>query len=386
MSSGDPVAPPSLLPVAVLTGFLGSGKTTLLSQLLKRPEMADTAVVINEFGEIGLDHQLVESSADNMVVLNSGCLCCTVRGDLVNTLSDLFVRRAKGEIPAFKRVMVETTGLADPAPILHTLMTDPMMAARYRMDGVIVTVDAVNGADTLDWQEESVKQAAVADRLIITKSDLAGPDAVATLEARLRKLNPAAPIYRAVNGQIDPGKLMEAGLFKPDSKIPDVKAWLHEEAYATPNNDGHEHGHEHDHDDHAHGHGAGGAQDPHDVNRHDARIHSFCIVFEEALPWQSVSGALDALVSYRGPDLLRMKAIVNVQGSDKPVVLHGVQHVFHPPSMLAAWPDQDRRSRFVFIVRDIEEATIRKLFTAFIEQARDEEEGWRQAAENARRP
>ena len=380
----DEAAGHSLLPVAVLTGFLGSGKTTLLSRLLKRPEMADTAVVINEFGEIGLDHQLVESSSDNMVVLNSGCLCCTVRGDLVETLSDLFVRRAKGEIPNFKRVMVETTGLADPAPILHTLMTDPLMAARYRMDGVIVTIDAVNGQDTLDRQPESVKQAAVADRLIITKADIAEADAVTALETRLRALNPGAPIYRCVAGDIDPAKLLEAGLFKPDSKIPDVKAWLHEEAYAARAH-GHDPSH-HDHHGHDHDHPAGADQDPHDVNRHDARIHSFCLTFEEALPWQSVSGALDALVAYRGPDLLRMKAIVNVQGADKPVVLHGVQHVFHPPSMLAAWPDQDRRSRFVFIVRDIQESTIRKLFDAFLEQAREEEDGWRQAAENARRP
>jgi len=297
----------------------------------------------------------------------------------VQTLSDLFVRRAKGEVPTFKRVMVETTGLADPAPILHTLMTDPLMAARYRMDGVIVTVDAVNGSDTLDRQPESVKQAAVADRLVITKTDLADAATLAALERRLRALNPAAPIYRCIDGAIDPDKLLEAGLFRPDSKIPDVKAWLHEEAYGKSHDHGHEHGHHHDH-------AAGAGQDPHDVNRHDARIHSFCLIFEEALPWQAVSGALDALVAYRGPDMLRMKAIVNVQGADKPVVLHGVQHVFHPPAMLAAWPDQDRRSRFVFIVRDIEEKTIRKLFDAFTEQAREEEDGWRQAADNARRP
>ena len=184
------------IPVTVLTGFLGSGKTTLLNKLLRRPELADTAVIINEFGEIGLDHLLVEKSDDEgMVTLNSGCLCCTVRGDLVRTMSELFLKRSKGEVTPFKRMVVETTGLADPAPILHTLMTDPLLASRYRLDGVVTTVDGVNGTSTLDNHEEAVKQAAVADRLLLTKSDIADAPKLSELKSRLHQLNPGAPFY-----------------------------------------------------------------------------------------------------------------------------------------------------------------------------------------------
>jgi G3E family GTPase len=177
--------PSSLIPVTLLTGFLGSGKTTVLNHVLKQPEMAATAVIVNEFGEIGLDHLLVERSSEDVVLLNSGCLCCTVRGDIVDTLTNLFVDRVKGKVPFFTRVAIETTGLADPAPILHTLMTDPIVAARYMLDGVVTTVDAVNGAGTLDRQPEAVKQAAVADRLLLTKTDLAESAARQQVEGRL---------------------------------------------------------------------------------------------------------------------------------------------------------------------------------------------------------
>ena len=193
----------SLIPVTLLTGFLGSGKTTVLNHVLKQPDMAATAVIVNEFGEIGLDHLLVESATEDVVLLNSGCLCCTVRGDIVNTLTDLFVGRVKGRVPYFTRAVIETTGLADPAPVLHALFSDPIVAERYMIDGVVTTVDAVNGAGTLDRQPEAVKQAAVADRLIVTKSDLAEPAALAALEARLRALNPGAPLLHAAHGAID---------------------------------------------------------------------------------------------------------------------------------------------------------------------------------------
>ena len=376
--AGAPTAAEQRIPVTVLTGFLGSGKTTLLNKLLRRPELADTAVIINEFGEIGLDHLLVEKSDDEgMVTLNSGCLCCTVRGDLVRTMSELFLKRARGEVSPFKRMVVETTGLADPAPILHTLMTDPLLASRYRLDGVVTTVDGVNGGSTLDNHEEAIKQAAVADRILLTKVDIADAVPLAELKARLHQLNPGAPFHVIQSGEIDPNEILNAGLYNPDSKTADVKKWLQAEAYEGSHDHGHghhHHGHDHGHDhgEHEAGH-AGAEQDPHNVNRHDDRIRSFCMTFDEPMSWSTVAAAFDALVTYRGPDLLRMKGILNVKDTDKPVVIHGVQHVFHPPATLEAWPDDDRRSRVVFITRDIGESTIRKVFASFFEA---EQKGW----------
>jgi G3E family GTPase len=373
------------IPVTVLTGFLGSGKTTLLNKLLRRPELADTAVIINEFGEIGLDHLLVEKSDDEgMVTLNSGCLCCTVRGDLVRTMSELFLKRSRGEVSNFKRMVVETTGLADPAPILHTLMTDPLLASRYRLDGVVTTVDGVNGESTLDNHEEAVKQAAVADRLLLTKVDIADAPKLEALKARLHQLNPGAPFQAIESGEIEPERILNAGLYNPETKTADVKRWLHEEAYGHEHGGGHHHAHDHGHG-HGHGHdkehehhheGAGAEQDPHNVNRHDDRIKAFCMTFDEPMSWSTVAAAFDALVTYRGPDLLRMKGILNVKDTDKPVVIHGVQHVFHPPATLDAWPEgDDRKSRVVFITRDIAESTIRKVFASFFEA---EKKGWGQ--------
>ena len=366
------------IPVTVLTGILGSGKTTLLNKLLRRPELADTAVIINEFGEIGLDHLLVEKSDDEgMATLNSGCLCCTVRGDLVRTMSELFLKRSKGEVSNFKRMVVETTGLADPAPILHTLMTDPLLASRYRLDGVVTTVDGVNGGSTLDNHEEAVKQAAVADRLLLTKVDIADAGPLEALKHRLQHLNPGAPSMTISDGEIDPNAILNAGLYNPDTKTADVKRWLHEEAYEGSHDHGHGHHHHgHDHgDEHKHEHGRG-EQDPHNVNRHDDRIKAFCMTFDEPMSWATVAAAFDALVTYRGPDLLRMKGILNVKDTDKPVVIHGVQHVFHPPATLEAWPEgDDRKSRVVFITRDIAESTIRKVFASFFDA---EKKGWGQ--------
>ena len=390
-----PTAAEQRIPVTVLTGFLGSGKTTLLNKLLRRPELADTAVIINEFGEIGLDHLLVEKSDDEgMVTLNSGCLCCTVRGVLVRTMSELFLKRSRGEVSQFKRMVVETTGLADPAPILHTLMTDPLLASRYRLDGVVTTVDGVNGASTLDNHEEAIKQAAVADRILLTKVDIADAPKLAELKHRLQHLNPGAPFHVVATGEIDPNAILNAGLYNPESKTADVKKWLQAEAYEGSHDHGHghhhhghDHGHGHHHHGHDHGHGHGhdhkhdgsGEQDPHDVNRHDDRIRSFCMTFDEPMSWATVAAAFDALVTYRGPDLLRMKGILNVKDTDKPVVIHGVQHVFHPPATLDAWPEgDDRKSRVVFITRDIGESTIRKVFASFFDA---EKKGWGQEAE-----
>ncbi len=343
----------SLIPVTVLTGFLGSGKTSVLNHVLKQPGMAATAVIINEFGEIGLDHLLVESATDDIVLLNSGCLCCTVRSDIAETLLDLFGKRRKGTIPDFRRVVIETTGLADPAPILHTLMSDPLIAARYALDGVVTTVDAANGDTTLDRQPEAVKQAAVADRLLLTKTDLAAAEAIARLRARLATLNPTAPILPVAHGAADPAALFGLGLYDPQSKTLEVQRWLRDEALVET---GHETAHEH--------------QEPHDVNRHDDRIRAFCVTRDRPVSWAALSAWLDALSEMRGDDLLRLKAIVAIsERPEEPVLLHAVQHVFHPPVLLPRWPSADRRTRMVFITRDLPKEAIEKTLAAFEEAA-----------------
>jgi len=349
--------PSSLIPVTLLTGFLGSGKTTVLNHVLKQPEMAATAVIVNEFGETGLDHLLVERSSEDVVLLNSGCLCCTVRGDIVDTLTNLFVDRVKGKVPWFTRAAIETTGLADPAPILHTLMTDPIIAARYMLDGVVTTVDAVNGAGTLDKQPEAVKQAAVADRLLLTKTDLAGSAARQEIEARLQALNPSASMVWVAQGVVDPARLFNIGFYDPATKSVNVRRWLRDEAFESSH--AHDLGHEHDLR-HWHEHP--------DVNRHDDRIRAFCITRERPISWASLSAWLDALANLRGDDLLRLKAIVALSDRpDQPVVLHGVQHLFHPPVLLPEWPSEDHRTRMVFITRDLPREAIEATFAAFEE-------------------
>jgi G3E family GTPase len=352
------------IPISVITGFLGSGKTTLLSRLLKHPDMADTAVLINEFGEIGLDHHLVEAVSGEMVVMDSGCLCCTIRGDLAQSLRTLYFRRVRGEIPQFKRVVIETTGLADPAPILQTLMEDPIIESYYRLDTVVTTVDAVNGKSQLDAQFESVKQAAVADRLLLTKCDIAMPETVATLKARLSTLNPGAPLFEVSHGEIEPARLFGAGLYNPATKTVDVQNWLRAEAYEQPahdHDDHHHHDHGHDHDEGCHGHDHA-AQD---VNRHDDRIRATCLTFDEPIDWEAFSLWMGSLARYRGEDLLRVKGILNVAGEERPVAVHGVQHVFHPPARLPHWPSEDRRSRLVLITRDMDRAFLEESYAKY---------------------
>ena len=356
MESWNLDGPSQRLPVSVLTGFLGSGKTTVLNHLVRQPALGRTLVLINEFGEIGLDHDLVTHSKDDVVVeMSSGCLCCTIRGDLAKTLREAPGRFARGGEPWFDRVVIETTGLADPAPILHTLMTEPAVARRYRLDGVISTADAVNGGDTLDRQIEPVKQAAVADRLLITKADLVDLDALRRLQDRLRGLNPAAPQIIAENGAVDPALLFDAGLYDPKTKSLDVQNWLKAEAYAEP---------------HDHGHGTAGHGHTHelnDVNRHDAHIKAVCFTIDEPIHGDALELWLEALLLFRGANLLRIKGIINVVDLDGPVVIHGVQHIFHPAVMLKEWPCEDRRSRIVFITRDIDDSVLRdtlKMFNA----------------------
>ena len=354
------------IPVTVLTGFLGSGKTTLLSHLIRQPELSNAAVIINEFGEISLDHELVEKTDGDVVEIQGGCLCCTVRGDLIGALHNLLLKRANGEIKAFDRVLLETTGLADPAPVLHAVMSEPGLLAACRLEGVITVVDAFNGMATLDAHVEAVKQVAVADRIVLTKVDLLvgreGEEMLFAIIGRLRKLNPAARLLTTHRNEATAERLFTMGLFDPKTKTVDVQTWLATEAYQTGekrdrrNRRGHSHDHGHDHHHH-------------DASRHDDHIRSFSFTEANAISPQGLELFMELLKSYHGANMLRMKGIVKVADDPaRPVVLHGVQHVFHPPVRLPAWPDGDERTRLVFIVKDIEKPMIEGLFRAFTDQ------------------
>ena len=324
------------IPVNVLTGFLGSGKTTLLQRMLASPAFAETAVLINEFGEVGLDHQLIEQVDEGVILLQSGCICCTIRTDLQESIRDLYSRRERGQIPPFKRLVVETTGLADPVPIVSTVISEPVIRHHFRLGNVICTVDAVNGAGQLDRQPESVKQAAIADRLVITKVDIAEPGSIATLTESLRRLNPAAAMLESSNGSVDPALLLAHDLHDQTHKADEVARWLTVDT------------------DHAH-----------DVNRHDDRISAFALTFDRPLDWTAFGIWLTMLLQAHGEDVLRVKGILNVAEASTPVVIHGVQHIVHPPIHLARWPDNDRRSRIVFITRDIPRSRIERSLAAF---------------------
>ncbi|ARM90257.1 cobalamin biosynthesis CobW-like protein [Rhizobium sp. CIAT894] len=359
------------IPVTILTGFLGAGKSTLLNRILKHPEMKDAAVIINEFGDVGIDHLLVESSGDSIIELSDGCLCCTVRGELVDTLANLMDAVQTGRVKPVKRVVIETTGLADPAPVMQAIMGNPVIATNFELDGVVTVVDAVNGLQTLDNHEEARKQAAVADRLIVSKKSMAGAGTDA-LEKRLRALNPRAAMMDADSSEAGSAAVLVNGLYDPKTKIADVSRWLQDE-------DAHEahHGHDHDHHGHDHGHHhhhhhGHAHQDAHDVNRHDASIRSFSIVEEKPIDPMALDMFIDLLRSAHGEKLLRMKAIVSVSDRpERPLVLHGVQSIFHPPVRLPAWPDpQDRRTRMVLITRDLPEAFVKDLFDAFLGKPR----------------
>jgi G3E family GTPase len=334
------------IPVSIITGFLGSGKTTLLARLLRDPGMSRTAVIMNEFGAIGLDHDLIETSDESFIRLSNGCLCCNVRSDLMLTLGDLAARRAAGTLPPFERVVVETTGLADPAPILHALMTDRDLAEVYALDGVVTTVDALTGLSTLEQHGESLRQAAVADRIVLTKTDVPGAQTEA-IGGRLKAINPGAPILAAVRGAISPAALFDAGLYTAAGKHPDVEAWLAEEAHAAAGG-------------HAHAH-------------HRDDIGSFCIVRDEPLHAVTLALLLSALAENCGADLLRMKGIVRVvEAPDSPAVIHGVQHVYHAPVWLERWPSDDRRSRMVFIGRNLRESWVRAALDLLEAEVADE--------------
>ncbi len=370
-------APPPV-PVTVITGFLGSGKTSLLNALLCDPALAGAVVLINEFGEIGLDHLFVEKIDGDMIMMASGCLCCTIRGDLINSLENLLRRRDNGRLRDFDRVIIETTGLADPAPVLHTIMSHPYLLLRFRLDGVVTVVDAINGAATLDGYPEALKQAAVADRLVLSKTDLIQSEQqqqeLARLFARLAELNPTARLLDNTKNW-DAANLLDAGLFNPSTKSSDVTRWLNAERLIDGANEsedgtmasrGHDHAREHA-DIHLHSSApvrAGG-------NRHEESIRSFCLVSDVPLPLSACDLFLEMLRGAHGPNLLRVKGVIALADDPlRPLVIHGVQHVFHPPVRLDGWPDADRSTRIVFIVRDLSPHIIEGLYAAFSGQVR----------------
>lgn len=335
--------------VTVLTGFLGSGKTTLLNRLLKEPALEATAVIINEFGEVSIDHLLVEQASDGVIELADGCLCCTVRGELVDTLADLVDRVQTGRIAPLKRIIIETTGLADPVPVLQSVMGHPALMQALRLDGVVCVVDAVNGAATLDAHVEAVRQVAVADRLLITKVELASGDDVADLTTRLRQLNPSTePIVAGADRGPAAADLIDCGLYDPDTKTADVRRWLGEAAH-------HHHDHDHSHDD------------GHDHHHLDQRVRTFSLVTERPLAYATVEMFLELLRATQGDKLLRMKGIIQLEDDpDHPLVIHGVQRLLHPPVRLPRWPEGARGTKIVLITFDLDESHIRRMFGAFI--------------------
>lgn len=333
--------PPLAVAVTVLTGFLGSGKTTLLNHLLNDPDLGKVAVLINEFGSVSIDHLLVEKIDENTVLLESGCVCCSVRSDLVEAMRGLIAKRADGRVPAFERLILETTGLADPAPIVHTLMSDPLIAGQYRLDGLVCMVDGLLGNATLDSQDEAVKQAAIADRIVISKCDLIPDTDLKALQARLSDLNPGAPQICANHGQVAARDLIEAGLFDRNF-IAHADHWLNDEKIKN-----HSPSHHHDH-----------------AHNHDPGIRTFVLEADGPIDFMAFQDWLETLLATQGANVLRVKGLLDVKDVDRPIAIHGVQHVFHPPAALASWQGLDKRSRLVFITRNLSEQAVRDTFSA----------------------
>ena len=340
------------IPVTLLTGFLGAGKTTLLNHLLTQPDMANTAVLINEFGSVAVDHHLVSKIDEDLMLLDSGCICCTVRGDLTRSLSELFMRSLRREIAPIQRVIIETTGLADPAPVIYTLMEDFFIAERFRTDGVVTVVDSTHILKQLGNHPEPVKQVAMADRLLISKCDLASKDQLTEVSQTLTRLNPAAAQIYVHHGEVAVASLTDCGLYDPAGKSPDVAGWLAEEKVREERRKAHGHHHHH-----------------HDVDRHDAHVYSFALTFDQPLQWVMFADAVSTLLESMGDRILRIKGLLNVVGDHKPRVIQCVQHVMYPYARIDDWPAEapynDQKSRLVFIVRDVPQSMIEKAFEMF---------------------
>ena len=345
----------NLIPVNVLTGALGSGKTTLLKALLRAPHLAGTMVLVNELGEIGIDHHLVEHASESTLLLENGCLCCAMRDDLKTALKDLHSRRARGGIPCYERIVVETTGIADPVPIAYTLLAEPVLQHHYRLGNVVTVVDAVNAPAQLDRFEESVRQVALADRLVLSKLDLAGAGALDTLRPRLAALNPTAPIVVAGSPELDPVELLITDVYHRQSKSREVERWMRSTRDAVA---------------------AEGVHTPHPADGHDpkpadghrshrAAVTAFCFTFDAALDWTAFGVWMSMLLHRHGDRVLRMKGLLNVAGVPGPVLVNGVQHLVHPPAHLDRWPDEDRRSRLVVISNGLGREEIERSLHAF---------------------
>lgn len=331
------------LPVSLLTGFLGSGKTTLLNSWLRSPDLSDAAVIVNEFGAVGIDHALIAASSDNTIELSTGCLCCTVSGDLVNTLRELLVRRERGEIKRFDQVIIETTGLADPAPVVQALMTFPV-SQRYRLSRIFTTVDSINGASTLVQHLESVKQVAIADQIVLTKTDISTGKDTALVD-EITSINAFASIHSSsLSRPIGLSEILAGD--KGGSSCDEMFTKLMQsKPTISPGR---------------------GLFDGEPIrarsSRHTSDVSSFICRFDEPLHWEHVANWLDALVVCHGPDLLRVKGILNVVGRNQPVVVHAVQSLFHPPTELASWPDGSRVSTLVFITRKLTQEFVCEVF------------------------
>ena len=351
--------------VTLITGFLGSGKTTLLNTLLEHPDMSQAAIIVNEFGEIGLDYDLVERSDENVIQLANGCLCCSVKSDLIDTFRDLYIQRNAGTIPFFDRVIIETTGIADPAPVLQIILTNPMIFNHFALDGVVTTVDTINGVSSLDRFPECIKQAAIADRLIITKIDMVENDKqIKILEKRLRVLNPAAPIIATTTQDANPSDLFGTGIFDPTTKALDFENWLQADAYenqevsepagtvlAEPDKEALAYYEKYGHS-------------PAEVDHHhDPSINSFVMVKENPISLNTLSMFLEGLTKEAGPDLLRVKGIIHVhERPDQPAVIQGAQQIFHSIDWMDKWPSDDKRTRIVFITRNIDQEYIEETY------------------------
>lgn len=340
--------PEQRLPVTLLTGFLGSGKTSLLNRWLRDDSLADAAVIVNELGEIGIDHALIASSNENTIELSTGCLCCTISGDLVDTLRDLYVKRSAGEIRPFSRVIIETTGMADPGPVIQVLMSQPA-TTRYRLCGIVATIDAVHGQQTLDGHIESVKQIAVADHIVMTKADLVAKPSIDALSARMLQLAPTATLRQStLESWPAPAQLLTQQAYFPSSSSAAVSLASRETTIAAPE--------EGEANRYRRYRRAGGSV-------HDARIESFVLYFEDSFEWEHLAAWLDALTIAHPNQLLRVKGIFAIEGRPLPLAVHAVQSLFHPPTELAEWPDLDHRSRVVFITQDLSRSYVEEVLS-----------------------